>query len=92
MQGITLVNYTITAEITVETGLDGDTVLAQVEGAAEQFALDNEVINRDIPLSRFYAVLSPVGVTGVTLTAPAADITTTDEQVPHATSITITVA
>ena len=92
VQGITLVDYTITAELTVETGLDSATVLAQVEDAAEQFTLDNEVINRDIPQSRFYAVLSPIGVTGVTLTAPTADVITTDEEVPHATSITITVA
>ena len=90
VQGITLVDYTITAELTVETGLDSATVLAQVEDAAEQFTLDNEVINRDIPQSRFYAVLSPIGVTGVTLTAPTADVITTDEEVPHATSITIT--
>ena len=90
IQAISLVSYTITASITVEPGLDSTTVLAQVQDAADQFALDNEVINRDIPLSRFYAVLSPVGVTGVTLTSPSADVTTTDEQVPHATSIKIT--
>ena len=92
IQGITLVNYTITASITVETGLNSTTVVNQVQQAAEDFALDNEVINRDIPRSRFFAVLSPVGVTGVELTSPAADIITTDEQVPHATSITVTVA
>ena len=92
VQGITLVNYAITASITVETGLNLTTVLNQVQQAAEQFVLDNEVINRNIPQSRFYAVLSPIGVTGVTLTSPSADVTTTDEQVPHATSITITAA
>ena len=92
ISAITLVNYTIVAEITVELELDRATVLAEVQAAADAFALDQEVIDQDIALSRFYAVLSPTGVSGVTLTQPTADITTTDSQVPHATAVTITAA
>lgn len=90
--GITTVSYTINAEITVEQELDQATILQQVREAAEAFAEEVAVINQNIPLSRFYAVLSPVGVAGVTLTSPTADITTTDSQVPYATAITITAA
>lgn len=90
IEPITLVEYTIVAEITVEISLDSDTVLAQVQEAAENFAEESEVIDQDISLSRFYAVLSPTGVSGVTLTSPTANITTTDSQVPHATAVTIT--
>ena len=92
IEPITLVEYTIVAEITVEISLDNATVLAEVQAAAENFAEESEVIDQDISLSRFYAVLSPTGVSGVTLTSPTANITTTDSQVPHATAVTITVA
>ena len=92
VEGITTVDYTIEATITVEQELDQSTILEQVREAAEDFAEEVAVINQDIPLSRFYAVLSPVGVAGVTLTSPTADITTTDSQVPYATAITITAA
>ena len=87
---ITVVSYTIEAEITVPVELDRGTVLAEVQAAAEAFAAEVEVIDQDIPLSRFYAVLSPVGVSGVTLNQPTANITTNDSQVPHSTAITIT--
>ena len=90
IEPITLVEYTIVAEITVEISLDNATVLAEVQAAAENFAEESEVIDQDISLSRFYAVLSPTGVSGVTLTSPTANITTSDSQVPHATAITIT--
>ena len=87
---ITLVEYQIQAEISVPLELDSAAVLAAVQVAAEAFALESEVIDEDIPLSRFYAVLSPAGVSGVTLAQPTANISTTDSQVPHATAVTIT--
>ena len=90
IEGITTVAYEIEATIEVPHELDKDTVLAEVQALAEAFAADNEVISRDIPLSKFYAVLSPEGVEGVTLSKPTANVTTTDSQVPVASSIRIT--
>lgn len=91
IEGITTVAYEIEAEIEVPHELDKDTVLARVQADTEAFAAENEVIDRNIPLSKFYAVLSPEGVEGVTLTKPTASVTTTESQVPLASSVTITV-
>ena len=64
-----------------------------MQAIAEAFASDNEVIDRDIEISRLYVALSAVaGVAGVTLTKPTANVTTTDSQVPYATSVSITAA
>lgn len=89
---ITTADYQITATITVSNELDRDSKLAEVQRLASEFALENNVIDRDIPISRFYAVLSPVGVAGVTLTSPIANVESTDTQAPHATNISITLA
>ena len=88
--GITTVTYQIEATISVPNELDKASILAMVKAEAESFAAENEVIGRDIPLSRFYAVLSPEGVNGVTLNQPTASLTTTDSQVPVASSVAIT--
>lgn len=92
ISAVSAVSYEIEAEITVTGDLNSDTVLEHVKATVEQFALDNEVIDRDIPLSRFYVVLSAEGVSGVTLTNPTADVETTDSQVPYASAITVTAA
>ena len=52
IEPITLVEYTIVAEITVEISLDNATVLAEVQAAAENFAEESEVIDQDISLSK----------------------------------------
>lgn len=84
------VPYQITAEITIEHELNSQSILDSVTRAITDFAEDQEGINRDIALSRIYAILNPDGVSNVTLTSPTANITTTDSQVPVATQITIT--
>lgn len=89
IEGITTLPYQIEATIAVPSELDKNALLVQVQQAAEAFADANEVIARDIPISRFYAVLSPEGVSGVTLTAPTANVVTTDSQVPVATAVRI---
>ena len=88
--GITTVSYQIEATISVPNELDRASILATVQAEAEAFAAENEAIGRDIPISRFYAVLSPEGVDGVTLNQPTASVTTTDSQVPVASSVAIT--
>ena len=90
--GITTVQYEIAAQITVPPELNKTQVLASVQAIADNFALANEVIDRDIEISRLYVALSVAGVVGVVLTKPTANVTTTDSQVPVATSVSITAA
>ena len=90
--GITTVEYEIAAQITVPPALNKTQVLESVQAIAEAFASENEVIDRDIEISRLYVALSAAGVAGVTLTKPTANVTTTDSQVPYATSVSITAA
>ena len=88
--GITTVEYEIEAQITVPPELNKTQVTESVQAIAEDFASENEVIDRDIEISRLYVALSAAGVAGVTLTKPTANVTTTDSQVPYATSVLIT--
>ena len=87
---ITTVDYVITAEVEFRVGVDATTALADLIAAIEEWTEDNERIGNDLRLSRFYAVLTPDTVIGVTLTSPSADIDVDDGEVPVATTITIT--
>ena len=89
---ITKVEYQITAEITIENELNAQGTLNTVIAAITEFTEEQEGINKDIALSRIYAILNPDGVSNVSLTSPTANIITTDSQVPVATSIMITAA
>ena len=89
---ITVVPYAIQARIIVANEADKESKLAEVQQAANEFVVENNVIDRDIPISRFYAVLSLAGIADVKLASPVADIVTTTSQAPHATSINITLA
>lgn len=89
IEGITTVSYEIDATIAVPNELDQVSLQVTVQQAAEAFADATEIIGRDIPLSRFYAVLSPEGVAGVTLNEPTANVTTTDSEVPVARAVRI---
>lgn len=89
---ITTVPYTITAEVEFRVGVNAATALSDLRDAVEEWAEEQETIGNDIPLSRFYAVLTPDTVQGVTLTSPTANIIANDGQVPVASTITITEA
>lgn len=89
---ITTVDYTITAEVEFRVGIDGTTALSDLEDLIDEWTAEQERIGNDIPLSRFYAALTPDTVQGVTLTSPTVNITAGDGQVPRATAITITEA
>ena len=92
IESITTVDYTITAEVEFRVGVDATTALADLIAAVTEWAEDNETIGNDLPISRFYAVLTPDTVSGVTLTSPSADIAVGDGEVPLATAVTITEA
>ena len=90
IESITTVDYTITAEVEFRPGVDTTTALADLIADVTDWTEEQEVIGNDIPLSRFYAELTPDTVQGVTLTSPSADIAVGDGEVPNATAITIT--
>ena len=87
---ITTVDYTITAEVEFRVGVDATTALADLIAAVTEWAESNETIGNDLPISRFYGVLAPDTVSGVTLNSPTANIVVDDGEVPVATTITIT--
>ena len=90
--GVTKKAYTITAEISVLAELDPAEVVKELTEKVTDWAVYQEVIGDDIPLSAFYAALSVAGVSSVTLTSPTATVTTTETQVAVADTITITAA
>lgn len=87
----TIVNYQITAALTVFPGAGQAEILAAVQASAAAYAAEQHKLGRDITLSGVYAALHLAGVQKVTLTSPAADIVNDWNQAPYCTAITITI-
>lgn len=87
----TIVEYAITAELTVFPGVGQSEVLANSIAAAEAYAEEQHKIGRDITLSGVYAALHQSGVQKVTLSSPSADIVNDWNEAPYCTAITVTV-
>ena len=87
-----IVDYRITAELTIGSGPDSDAVLAAATAAVTAYADSARRIGRNVPLSALYAALHVEGVAAVSLTAPAADVAITAVQAAHATQIQVTQA
>lgn len=87
-----IVDYQVTAELTIGAGPDSATVLAAAREAVTSYAASARKIGRNIPLSALYAALHVEGVTAVALTAPTADVAITAVQAAHATRINVTEA
>ena len=83
-------SYALTASIKPTLGLDRDTVLADIQKRAEDFANERKVIGKPIPLSHIYAALITDAVSEIDLSAPVSNITPTNIEVPVANSVTIT--
>ena len=83
-------SYALTASIKPVLGLDSNTVLADIQKQAEDFANERKVIGQPIPLSHIYAALITDAVSEIDLSSPVSNIVPTDTEVPVATSVTIT--
>ena len=92
VQSAAIVDYRITAELTIGSGPDSDAVLAAATAAVTAYADSARRIGRNVPLSALYAALHVEGVAAVSLTAPAADVAITAVQAAHATQIQVTQA
>lgn len=83
-------SYALTASIKPTLGLDKNTVLADIQKRAEDFANERKVIGKPIPLSHIYAALITDAVSEIDLSAPVSNIVPTNIEVPVASSVTIT--
>ena len=92
VQSATIVEYQITAALTIGSGPDAAAVLAAARTAATAYAAAARKIGRNVPLSAIYAALHVAGVTAVNLTAPAADVAVAANEASYATAIEVTAA
>ena len=92
VQSATIVEYQVTAELTIGSGPDAATVLGAAQARVADYVADARRIGRNVPLSAIYAALHQSGVTAVDLTAPAADVAVGEAEASHATNVTITAA
>ncbi len=89
--GAGVVNFSVTAELTLYEGPDAEVVRQAAEDAVTKYVTDNHRLGRDITLSGLYAALHQPGVQNVTITSPAADTIITPQQAPYCTAISVTV-
>ncbi|MGR6981216.1 baseplate assembly protein [Testudinibacter sp. P27/CKL/0425] len=90
VQSATVVNYTITAELTIYPSTTENAILQQVNAAANAFAAEKHKLGHDVTLSGIYAALHQQGVQNVKLTAPTRDLVIQPNQVSYCTAINIT--
>lgn len=91
VQSATIVNYTVSAVLTLFPGPDSAVVLAQAQAALATYIADTQRLGRDITRSAVFAALHQPGVQNVALTSPAADIVITPAQAPFCTLTTVTI-
>lgn len=84
-----LVSFNVTAVLDVQPGPGAEIALAEAQAAALAYVTEQRRIGATIYRSALFAALHRPGVESVTLTAPLADVTTTDLQAPWAGTITI---
>lgn len=87
-----IVNYTITAELTLFPGPDATVVLQSAIDAVTAFAEAQRRIGYDVTLSGLYHALHQPGVQNVNLTSPTASLVLGDGQASYCTAINVTVA
>lgn len=87
-----IVNYTVTAVLTLFPGPDANVVLQSAIDAVTAFTEDQRRIGYDVTLSGLYHALHQPGVQNVTLTSPTASLVLGDGQASYCTSINVTVA
>lgn len=91
VQSASIVEYQITAVLTLYPGPSSAVVLAAAEAEAATLAAGNHRIGFDVNLSAVYRALHQPGVQNVNLILPAANIVVSDGQAAYCTAINITV-
>lgn len=90
VQSAAIVDYQVTAELTIGSGPDAAAVLADARAKVAAYVASARRIGRSIPRSALYAALHAAGVESVDLTAPPADVAITSVQAGNATQIQVT--
>lgn len=91
VQGATIVNYSVSATLTLYPGPDAAVVEAAAEASLATYVAAQQRLGRDVTRSGIFAALHQPGVQNVALTAPAADVVITDQQAAFCTGITVAV-
>ena len=87
-----IVNYTVTAELTLLPGPDATVVLQSAIDAVTAFVESQRRIGYDVTLSGLYHALHPPGVQNVNLTSPTSSLVLGDGQASYCTAINVTLA
>ena len=90
VQAATRVPFTIAAQLTLQSGPDGQLVRQQVEHALAAYLQVQCRLGQGLPLSGLYAALHQTGVTQVHLTAPSHDLTAQPHEALYCTAMAIT--
>ncbi len=88
----TIINYNITASLSIYTGPDQALVLQAAIDAVNTYVIEHHKLGHDITISGLHAQLHQAGVHNVNLTAPAADIIVAHNEAAYCTGIDITIA
>lgn len=91
VQAAAIVNFEVTAELTLYEGPDAEVVRQAAEDAVKAYVDENHRLGRDITLSGLYAALHQPGVMKATISAPAADVTVQETEASWCTAVTVTV-
>jgi len=91
VQSAAIVNYAVTAVLTLYPGSGPEAVLAAAQAAVEKYTTDMHRTGRDITRSGLFAALHQPGVQNVSLTSPDADVVIAWNQAPWCTAINVTV-
>lgn len=92
VRSATIVEYTITAALTIYPGAASDPILSAAQSATAAYVAAQHALGRDITRSGLFACLHQPGVQNVTLTAPAADLVIAWDAAGWCTATTITLA
>ena len=90
VQSASIVNYAVTAELTMYPGPDSEVVRQAAQDAVTSYVESVRRIGYDVTLSGLYAALHQPGVQSVVLTSPLATVTVGNGQAAYCTAITVT--
>lgn len=91
VQSAGIVNYSITAVLTLYPGVGQETALAAAQTAVQTYTGNMHRIGRDITRSGLFAALHQPGVQNVSMTAPAADLVIAWNEAAWCTGINVTI-
>lgn len=86
-----IVNYSVTAVLTLYPGPDSAVVVAAAQAALDAYVEKSHRLGRDVTISGLHAALHQEGVQNVALTSPTANVVADWDQAPWCTGTTLTV-